>query len=438
MRQQARVCDAHACTTPAQPPWQLAHYRYSTSGAALLEAMRDLSAATHVTIAVDAALPGRVEGRFEMTPQRFLETLAQSYGMVWYYDGAVLHVDAARAQRTLTVRLNYAKRSELHRLLAQTGIDDPRFPVRDDVPARGLVSFRGPPSYLALAGHAAQQLEAAARARVTTAVRIVPLHYGSAADRAAFTNGQANLVLGVASRAARALDPHDDPGIEIVDYEAPLPVITADPRTNAVLIRDRPQRLNSDARGVVALDRPEALVAIHLLIADLRREQLLALGLGAASPQHLRGAAARELPFAVRASSAGHPLADSELQTVDGVAIAWDRHAERPVASVDKRVGDSASSPAPSPASIQASPASAGAALRIVPQLVSPDASPKIRLAVEWRGATIDVARATLDPQDALVMLEAAPPGAGAGANPGTDPGTDAVRAIVLTPRIQR
>lgn len=377
-----------------------------------------------------------------MPPQRFVDTLAAAYGLVWYYDGAVLHVEPAAEQTTLIVRLNYASPAALHALLAQTGIADPRFVARDDVPARGLITFRGPRAYIAMVGRAAQRLEQDARERVPTAVRVVPLHYGAAADRAALANGRLHVASGIASRAARALDPHGDARAEITEYEAPLPVIGADARTNAVLVRDRPERLDADARAIAALDAPQALVTIGILIADADARTLRALGLDvdedvtanvtAAGTARVERGAAHALLAALRAAPDAHTLADSEMQGVDGVALAWEMRAPRPIEAA-AHAPARASAHAPASADTDGSADAPGpidrldGALRIVPRVDTRGAPPRVTLAAEWRGATIDVARAALGPDDALVMVEPVGPSARTRA---------LARVIVLAPRV--
>ncbi|WP_175748631.1 secretin N-terminal domain-containing protein [Burkholderia pyrrocinia] len=426
-RRRSPDCRAHACALPNLPPWPSAPYRYSTSGASLPDTLRALSAATHVPIAFDAGLPGRVEGRFELPPQRFVEMLAHGYGLVWYYDGTVLHVDAAGTQTTLIVRLNYARPADLHALLAQTGIDDVRFVARDDTPTRGLITFRGPPAWIALVGRAAQRLDADARARVKTAVRIVPLRYGNAADRTAFANGRTNVVQGVATRAARVLDPQDSLRATITEYEAPLPALGADAGTNAVLVRDRPERLDADVRAIVALDRPRQHVGVGLLVAEVDADALGAIGLGAQGATVMRARAARNLGAALRGTPGVRMLTDSALQTDDGVAVAWERHVEQPVAPTGGQ-RDPAASDGTAAATVAASdpgPATDDA-LRIVPALDMRTEPPRVVLAVEWRGAAIDVARASLGPGEMLAMVE---PGASAPAA-----GHGSMRVILLAP----
>ncbi len=411
----SRPCERASCGRPALPAWRIARFRYSTSGAPLVDVLHDLSQETQVPVSCGTQLTGRVEGRFDMPPQRFLEVLAHSFELVWYYDGAVLHVDAARAQPTVVFRLNYASSADLHALLAQTGNDDPRFPLRVDTPARGLVTVRGPAPYLSLVGRAAQQLETAARMRVKTFVRVVTLHYGAAADRTALTNDRTNVVRGIASRAASVLDPHGDMRADITEYEPALPVISADPRTNAVLIRDRPQKLDDDARAVAALDRPEQLVAIRLLIADVRPETLSALGLAGASHLHLQGASAQAAADSIRHASGARVVADSELLTVEGVAVAYERKAQRPVFVAGTVAGDAGASEvqaASAAGTVDAASTArqdADVAVRVVPSVGAAPAHRSVALAVEWRGAEIDVARMALDPEDALVMIERTP-----------------------------
>lgn len=434
----SRPCERASCGRPALPAWRIARFRYSTSGTPLADVLRDLSQETQVPVSCGTQLTGRVEGRFDMPPQRFLEVLAHSFELVWYYDGAVLHVDAARSQPTLVFRLNYASSGDLHALLAQTGKDDPRFPLRVDTPARGLVTVRGPAPYLSLVGRAAQQLETAARMRVKTSVRIVRLHYGAAADRTALTNDRTNVVRGIASRAASVLDPHGDMRADMTEYEPALPVISADPRTNAVLIRDRPQKLDDDARAVAALDRPEQLVAIRLLIADVRPETLSALGLAGAGHLHLQGASAQAAADSIRHASGARVVADSELLTVGGVAVAYERKAPRPVFVAGAVAGDAGAS------EVQAASAAgtvdagstastarqdADVAVRVVPSIGAAPAHRSVALAVEWRGTEIDVARIALDPEDALVMIEKAPAMR-------TDATQDRAWVVMLVPRL--
>jgi hypothetical protein len=238
-------------------------------------------------------------------------------------------------------------------------------------------------------------------------VRVVPLHYGAATDRAALANGRTNVVSGVASRAVHnLLDPRVDLRSDITDYEPPLPVISADARSNTVLVRDRPERLDADVRAIDALDAPEAPIAIDVLIADAGPDTLHALGLEDAAGTQARRSHSQSLIAALRTAPGARMLADSELQTVDGVAVAWERHVERPVATAPVMSDGTAAGVSHQDSDASSGPDAIDSALRIVPTVDARAASPKIMLAAEWRGAVIDVGRAALAPGDALVMIE--------------------------------
>jgi hypothetical protein len=423
---------SHRASVPAQPVWGVAHYRLSTSGTNLTDVLRDLSSATGVPIAAGPHLAGMVEGRFDLAPQRFLDVLANDYGLVWYYDGAVLHVDAVADQRSLTLRLNYAQPAALHALLNGIGGDDPRFPLVDNTPSPGLVTVRGPAAYVALVEKLARQVDGAARVKVVTAVRMVSLRYGEAADRLAQTNDRTTTVEGVASEARRLLDPPANREVEVAEYEAPLPVIAADARTNSVLIRDRPQRLDADARAVAALDSTSLPVTLDVLIADVQSTALPLLSLGDVQADsngsmgsiggevvvNDDGAALRDRLRKLELTQTAHIHTDNQLSTVDHVAAALEQRLGRPVATS----GHAAHPDAPAVAM----------SLRVVPTVGQGARSLGITLAVELRSAAnIDVTRGTLGPHQGIVLVV---PDEGRGNSPRSAPGSSWL--VMLVPHV--
>ena len=100
--------------------------------------LAELSQQGHVPIVVDSDVQTRLAGRFNMTPQRFLDTATSDNGLDWYFDGAVVRVSRASARRTLAIRLVYAEPEELFSVLRETRIADPRFPPQ--LRAKGLES----------------------------------------------------------------------------------------------------------------------------------------------------------------------------------------------------------------------------------------------------------------------------------------------------------
>jgi type II secretory pathway component GspD/PulD (secretin) len=246
-----------AFASGAPIPWQTERFDYSAAGAPLREALSALAAQTHVPIDVAVDVTGSVSGRFDLAPQVFLSTMAATYDVSWYYDGAVLHVAPQADRRTLAMRLNYASTDALLAQLSTTGASDPRFAPQVDEATRTVV-VTGPPAYVQRVEATARELEQAARERIETAVRVVKLESAYVGDRQAASDGTASFVPGVATRlrerfAINREKPFAD-GIVPREYEAPLPIIEADIDRNAIVIRDRPERLDADAQMVRDLD----------------------------------------------------------------------------------------------------------------------------------------------------------------------------------------
>jgi hypothetical protein len=432
-------------------PWAITRFQYSTGGASVANVLADLSAATRVPISTgavddvgvaDAAGAsssasvgnGRVEGRFDLPPQRFLDMIARSYDLDWYYDGSVLHVDPASARRTLLLRLNYAPRSALHELLARDDTAAGRFPLVDGEGA-GVVAVAGPRAYVSLVAHVAQRLDSSARAlvRTATAVRMIVLRNATAADRISYDKGRRSVIEGVAARARRQLAPPDAAAAGLVEYETPLPVITADTRTNSVLIRDRAERLGRDARAVAALDVRAEPVAVDTLIADVDTAAVPALALGALTPDlnaaagsaHVRigdaGAALRMRIDALRAQRRAYVTVDQTLLSADGATADLEQRAGLPL---------DAASEAASAAGGHGDAASAeDFALRVLPSVARGDVgngARSVALAAEWRSRVgVHVVRVALTPLEGVVMIGTS-----------SEAGDGRTRLVMLVPHI--
>lgn len=238
-------------------PWQTERFEYTANGVPLKDAISALSAQTHVQIDVADDLAGSVTGRFNLSPQQFLSTIAATYDMSWYFDGAVLHVAPNADRRTLAMRLNYASTDALLMQLASTGGSDPRFAPQVDEATRTVV-VTGPAAYVTRVETTAREVEHAARERVHTDVRVVTLQTAQAEDRHETIDGVASVSSGVATRlrerfASNREKPFAD-GIVPLEFEAPLPIIEANGSRNAIVIYDRPERLDADALMARAYD----------------------------------------------------------------------------------------------------------------------------------------------------------------------------------------
>ncbi|MET3624743.1 type II/III secretion system family protein [Burkholderia ambifaria] len=260
-----------------------ARFVYVTNGAGLAEVLNAFAAGQHVALRIDGQVEGVVSGRFAMPPQRFLDVMSRSYGFVWYYDGAVLHVSPANEQAHVAIRPHFLSATALRASLEQAGLADTHFPLAVDAAAQ-TVNVRGPATYVERIRAAAERFERDAQKRVRLSVRVFRLNAANAADETRVVDGRTLVVPGVATLLRRRFEHpavasgtavSDAP--RIVEFDAALPAIEADATTNSILIRDRAERIDADGALVASLDVRAQLVSVQTWVVDVDGDALDAL-----------------------------------------------------------------------------------------------------------------------------------------------------------------
>ncbi|OED13573.1 type II/III secretion system family protein [Burkholderia sp. A2] len=304
----AFVCAATVHAQAASMAWaggSGARFVYATNGAGLAEVLNAFAAGQHVALRIDGQVEGAVSGRFAMPPQRFLDVMSRSYGFVWYYDGAVLHVSPANEQAHIAIRPHFLLANALRASLEQAGLADTHFPLAVDAAAQ-TVNVRGPATYVERIRAAAERFERDARARVRLSVRVFRLSAANAADETRVVDGRTLVVPGVATllrrrfeRPAVASGTAVSDAPRIVEFDAALPVIEADATTNSILIRDRAERIDADGALVASLDVRAQLVSVQTWVVDVDGDALDALR-PALPPAMADGAGAEQATADVR------------------------------------------------------------------------------------------------------------------------------------------
>ncbi|WP_256976272.1 secretin N-terminal domain-containing protein [Burkholderia sp. AU28863] len=304
----AFVCAATVHAQAASMAWaggSGARFVYATNGAGLAEVLNAFAAGQHVALRIDGQVEGVVSGRFAMPPQRFLDVMSRSYGFVWYYDGAVLHVSPANEQAHIAIRPHFLSANALRASLEQAGLADTHFPLAVDAAAQ-TVNVHGPATYVERIRAAAERFERDARARVRLSVRVFRLSAANAADETRVVDGRTLVVPGVATllrrrfeRPAVASGTAVSDAPRIVEFDAALPVIEADATTNSILIRDRAERIDADGALVASLDVRAQLVSVQTWVVDVDGDALDALR-PALPPAMADGAGAEQATADVR------------------------------------------------------------------------------------------------------------------------------------------
>jgi type III secretion protein C len=146
---------AFAAAGPAlgmEPKWPSGPYKYWVVDQDIKGILVEFGRNVVVPVDVSDKVKGRLRGQVAVataTAREFLDSLCDSHDLVWFFDGAVLHVNAKAEITTELVSLGGSSREEALEKLAGLGIGDARFPVRSTENA-GVVSVSGPPKLISM------------------------------------------------------------------------------------------------------------------------------------------------------------------------------------------------------------------------------------------------------------------------------------------------
>lgn len=158
-----------ALTHAAEPKWAAAPYKYIVIDQdirdVLIEFGRNANVPTQIAPTVTSRrIRGSVGILQEGTAQAFLQRFCDSYGLVWYFDGTVLHVASLEDIQTESIKLERAKSTDILNRLGDLGLSDSRFTLRvADI--GGTLSVSGPPAFRARVRKTVMSAEAAGRLR---------------------------------------------------------------------------------------------------------------------------------------------------------------------------------------------------------------------------------------------------------------------------------
>ena len=144
----------------AEPKWPAQPYRYMVVDQDLRDVLTEFGRNIGVPIRIsDAAAGRRVRSEFATLGARdFLQRLCSGYGLVWYFDGTVLHISGDGEIRTEFITLAAVRSDKLLDRLNALGIADSRYAVRTTGKA-GVVSISGPPPFLSLVRQTVDAME---------------------------------------------------------------------------------------------------------------------------------------------------------------------------------------------------------------------------------------------------------------------------------------
>lgn len=282
---------AWGAATAAPIPWKLPSYTLVARDMNLRVALDTFAVAQGLSVVMSPSVSGTFSGDFkEVPPSGFLDRIATTHNLIWYYDGAALYIYGAGEISTMLIELQHVKAGEVRAMLDELGVEDARFPLKTTSNDE-LIMVSGPPRYVSLVAEMVAKADRLREKRTFTEVetRMFPLVH-TWADDVSFRvsspettpslRGVARLLEDIVNgdRSYRAMDADNTNALtaaELLQASTFRPVIRAENRLNAVVVRDVVSRMGMYERLIKQLDVPQKLVEIDVTVVELSRKDAL-------------------------------------------------------------------------------------------------------------------------------------------------------------------
>lgn len=346
-------------TARAAPTWPNAPYSYYAKNESLQSVLREFAGGFSLSLQMGPEITGVVNGNFNAnTPTEFMDRLGGVYGFNWFVYSGTLFVSRTNDMATRSISAMGSSISALRDALLQLGVLDPRFGW-GELPDQGIALVSGPPAYVALVERTVAALPLGAGGQQVAVFRLKHASVNdrtvSYRDQAVVTPGMAtvlrNLILGngggannesLSAIAAPLRDnPPAFPGVAVAPAEGvggaiaggPAavagaaasaaasdaartrraasglrfrePTVQADPRLNAIIVQDIPDRIPIYRQLIEQLDVPSTLIEIEAMIVDVNSDLVNELG----------------VQWGARAGTATFGYSNFDLRTSGGLPI---------------------------------------------------------------------------------------------------------------------
>jgi len=142
------LCGAATIGIAAEPDWPAGTYKYITIDQDVRDALKEFGRNIGLPVQVSDRVQGRLSHGMPVgTAREFLDWICDRYGLVWFYDGTILHVATEGEVRTEMVKLADEDARLVRARLDRLGISDPRFPIRF-LEEENIMTVSGPPAYV--------------------------------------------------------------------------------------------------------------------------------------------------------------------------------------------------------------------------------------------------------------------------------------------------
>ena len=293
--------------------WSDRQYGFVASNESLRSLLYDFGTSVDVPVVVSARVNVVVDDQMPvMSARQFLAEVHTRFGVIWVYDGTTLYLYDATEAVSETVDLPFAGRDAFQETVDVAGIMG--VPLNwVFLPGEGSLQLSGPPRFVEWGAAVAGQLaeaggELALADDDSFAIRIFQVEYGYVDQMANSAAGGRAPIAGLAEMIAKLMNVShlagvvgvtgelpvsggvsklrgtgvirtDDPSAEGAVVRTPGVVgrrgaaeeafVVGDPRLNAVIVRDRVNRMPIYERLIAELDMPVDQIEIAISVLDI-------------------------------------------------------------------------------------------------------------------------------------------------------------------------
>lgn len=300
------------------PEWPQTSFSVYARNEPIRDILQSFAAAYGIHLVTGRNVTGVANGRlFAPTPEQFLDDLAQTNGLVWFYYGGTLYVNPRSEITRSRIDLPHGAARNARNALDELGLIFPQFGVTA-FPENDAVIVSGPPPYVGLVREVLSMLPEDAESAETT-IYVYRLKHASAEDRTFYYRDQEVTIPGVTTilrnlmqsgnagaaikvrdtqgspESAQPLEAMQGEGLNGKDRDSsgnsrypnaredapsgPAQMrIQSDPRLNAVIIRDTKDRISQYEALLSSIDIPVALIEIEAAVVDVNVSKLEELG----------------------------------------------------------------------------------------------------------------------------------------------------------------
>lgn len=305
-------CQGQDDDPTAAAAWSDRQYGYVASNESLRSLLYDFGTSVGIPVIVSARVNVVVDDRIPvMSARQFLAEVHTRFGVIWVYDGTTLYLYDATEAVSETVELPFTGRDAFQETVDVAGIMG--VPLNwVFLPAEGSLQLSGPPRFVEWGAAVADQLakaggELALADDENFAIRIFQVEYGYVDQMANSAAGGRAPIAGLAEMIAKlmnvshlagvvgvtheipasggvsklrgtgvirtddppASDPAATPGVVGRREAAEEAFVVGDPRLNAVIVRDRVNRMPIYERLIAELDTPVDQIEIAITVLDI-------------------------------------------------------------------------------------------------------------------------------------------------------------------------